>query len=202
MWIPIGSRRVLIATHKTRTGICSNCGHQFTLVYKIFRKHLRFLFIPTIPFFKRGHAECSNCKILIGEKDMSEAIRKEFIEVKKETRGPLWQYAGILVFGLFFLWIFQGAKENNIKESALINHPMKNDVYRVKTGHKTVTFWKVKTVTMDSIAIIPNKFEASKILDQVNIQEDKNYLDSTFTISRQQLVKWFENNKISSIKRK
>ncbi|MCX2681092.1 zinc-ribbon domain-containing protein [Galbibacter sp. EGI 63066] len=104
--IIFGSRAAHIKSVRSSTGFCPSCHSQGELQFNIFRHHVHIFWIPLFPFMKTVTVQCGHCKYAMGKKEIPENLKNESRRIKKETKGPIWQFAGLILFGLLIAMLF------------------------------------------------------------------------------------------------
>ena len=197
-----GTKRVHVKIIPSQTGICSNCGEQFKISFSFFRKHVHIFWIPIFPLKMTGLSECSNCKNILNVKEMDDALKAEFIEKKKDTKGPIWQFSGlVLIIGLS-IWLYNNQINHDKVEIERINAPQVNDVYEVKLGRKSYSTLKVVEIRNDSLFVCPNEYETDKWTGLLKINKAENYADFSYGISMDDLKAKYEEEEIKGVIRK
>lgn len=197
-----GTSRPKIKTAKSATGICPNCKSQFTLSYTIYRKHVHLFWIPIFPLKKKGLSECSNCKNILNEKEMPESLKAELNEIKADAKGPIWQFAGLLLILLLSIWIYQNDGEKTAENLSFIQNPQVGDVYKYKVRRGAYSTMKVVSVSSDSVFILFNEYESNKVMGIPKIEKSKNYSDEVFGMSRASLLEMHTDGDLFDIDRK
>ena len=183
-----GTRSPKINTVKSPTSICPNCQNQFTLSYTIYRKHVHIFWIPLFPLKKKGLSECSNCKSLLNEKEMPEKLRAELQSIKSETKGPIWQFIGLVLILILGIWIYIHDGKKTEEEIAFLEAPQIGDVYDYKIQKGSYSTMKIVDLKEDSIFVVLNEYESNKSLGLSKIDKSDNYSDEVLTIAKSEIM--------------
>lgn len=54
-------------------------------------------------FIKKLFSECEHCKQVLKEKEMPESLKRKALKLKKDTNGPIWQFAGLLLIAVIII---------------------------------------------------------------------------------------------------
>ena len=106
--IIFGTRTAYIKSVKLNNAVCPHCGTGESIVLNIFRKHVHVFWIPFFPLWKKVVSQCQHCKNGLYYNEMPTDLQRESDLVKRDTRGPLWQFSGlavILVLVLFSVFL-------------------------------------------------------------------------------------------------
>lgn len=99
-----GSKAVHVKSTQPKTITCPSCGTKGSLVLSLYRKHAHIFWIPLFPIGKKGVSQCQHCKNVLEYKDMPAPIKEEFKILKSEAKGPIWQYAGLVLIAILIAW--------------------------------------------------------------------------------------------------
>ena len=102
-----GTKAVHLKTEELKNSICPSCGTQGSLILSVFRKHAHVFWIPLFPIGKKGMSQCQHCKNLLEPKEMPETIKREYDNLKNKVKGPIWQFIGLVLIVLLFIWVDQ-----------------------------------------------------------------------------------------------
>jgi hypothetical protein len=201
-----GTKAVHLKTAKSNTEICPSCSTKGDLTISVFRKHFHIFWIPFFPIWKTGVSECNHCKKVMKIKEMPDKIKLEYANLKTQSKGPLWQFSGlvlliVLILGIKTIGKLTSEKYQKEKQEYFAS-PMEGDVYEyiIETGKYTTL--KVVNVSKDSISLSPNKFESNSIIRLYKINKAENYSDKTYTMSKRQLKKMVSDTVIMGVKRR
>lgn len=196
-----GWRPSHLKTSQSKTIECPECGQKGKTIISIYSKYAHVFWIPLFPFGKTGASQCQNCNCLRDEKTMSAEIKKEYNEIARYTRPPIWQFIGILILAISIA-LFIGFQQNEkANEQKYILNPMIGDVpeYRTETGGYST--FKITEVTQDSIIYVVNLYETNQMSGIKEIIEDTCYSDTLYIMSRYNLAEMYNEGTIYDINR-
>jgi len=202
MFIIKGTETVHIGTMHSKLGICPNCGAQGTIYCDIHRKHLHVFWVPLFPVGKKTICRCVNCGKTFKTKELPDSIYREYREFSTYTRGPMWQYTGLILILALVVFLYFSNEKNEKDKMALLSHPVAGDVYEIKVAPHKYSTLKVAEITRDSVKLVPNKYESRKIYKIYKIDKPENYTDSlSFILPKEELLNMYEAGKIVGIER-
>lgn len=201
MMIIQGVKKVHLNTQQCSMSFCPNCNKQGFIHMSLFRRHFHLFWIPMFPLKKRGFSHCSNCDTTLREKDMPEQIKRSFLQFKKDTKAPLWQFAGLGLVTIILFWGSSVINRNQNKELSYLNNPKTGDVYHYRIAENAYSTFKIEAVSKDSIFINPNLLQTGKFLKSLSTDRPENHVSSVDGISKLELNTMYENGEILSIHR-
>ena len=167
----------------------------------VYRKHAHIFWIPLFPIGKKGLSQCQHCKQVLEVKQMPDTVRRDYEQLKHDTKGPLWQFAGLgIIAFLIVMGSFASVKNKKLAQDYLAS-PQKGDVYEFKTETGSYSTLKVMAISTDSVWVAPNEFEISKRSRIYKIDKPKNYLKITYSISKNKLKKQYDTGVIFDVNR-
>ncbi len=200
--IIFGSRAAHVATKSLKNSTCPSCGKDGTLNLSVFRKHAHVFWIPMFPYAKKGVSQCSHCKNVLEKKEMPERLRTEYEKLKAESKGPIWQFSGlILLTGIVLFVVFQNNQDEK-DEQVFISAPEKGDIYYQKLGNGHYTTMRVSDKVNDSIILEFNAYEIDKMSQVYKIDKEENYESEKFAIHKTDLKTMYDSDEIYRISRK
>lgn len=102
--IIFGTKTVHINSAQLNSAVCPHCGTKGSVGLSVFRKHVHVFWIPFFPLWKKVVSQCQHCKNALYYSEMPEDLQREADIVKSDTRGPLWQFAGLAIVLAIALW--------------------------------------------------------------------------------------------------
>ncbi len=196
-----GSKTVHLDSVRLDTITCESCRTQGSIVLNVFRKHAHIFWIPLFPIGKRGLSECDHCKNVLEAKDMQEPLKSEYHRFKNNTKGPIWQFAGLAIIAVLIVWGNYASGQNEKLELEYIVSPMEGDIYEYKIEARSYSTLKVMSVSNDSVFVSPNEYEISKMSKIHKIDKLENYPEFSYGISRVKLKEMYDSGDIIGINR-
>lgn len=196
-----GSRVAHIDTEKLDHYTCESCGHTGTVVLSVYRKHAHIYWIPLFPLWKIGVSECTHCKHVLSNDEMVPPLKDEFLRLKSNKRGPLWQYTGLAIVVFLFAFGIYASMEAKITAPGMINDPNVGDVYEFQTSTGGYSTLKVVSFDQDSIYVTPNKYEVKSTFDTNSIEKEENYEGYYYGMTREELIGMHEDGIIKWVVR-
>jgi len=180
--------------------ICPSCNSENTTVLSVYRRHAHIFWIPLFPMGKTGGSVCKNCNHEMKPKQMDEGLRNEYNYLKKESKGPIWQFAGLAIIAIGVAAIAYFGMQNDQKEIEQVANPLVGDVYVVtmEGGYSTL---RVESLSDDSVFVQENLMGINKLRAIGDIDLDENYLPFSYGISRGDLIEMKNSKEIKSVRR-
>ncbi|MBI33919.1 MAG: hypothetical protein CMP67_00970 [Flavobacteriales bacterium] len=194
-----GTRIVHVKSEQSKSLTCKSCGARGSISYNIFRKHVHFFWIPTFPLFKKGFSQCNNCNEILKPKKMTPQHKREYDRVKSSSKGPIWQFSGLILVVLLASWLSYDHDQISMKEFEYIQTPKRGDVYKYEIEKRNFSTMKVDSVSEDSVFVLPNEYDVNKIMGIHKINKPDNYSDFSFGISKSKLKEMYESGKIFAV---
>jgi len=196
-----GARAVHLKSAQPKSIICPSCSTQGSSVISIYRKHAHIFWIPLFPITKNGISQCQHCKKVLEPKEMPEPIKREYINLKNDTKGPIWQFAGLGIIAALISWGIYTNIEDKKKESVYLQLPQMGDVYKYKVENGNYSTFKIVDVSQDSIFISPNEYEINKIGQVYTIDKPENYSEIVYGLSKTKVKEMYDSGEIYDIDR-
>ena len=78
---------------------------QKELLYLVFLVNMCMFFgFHFFPVGKKVFSECQHCKKVLKTKEMSNDFKQEYKIIKSDSKVPIWQFSGLILIILVFLW--------------------------------------------------------------------------------------------------
>ncbi len=196
-----GWRSARLKTVKSQNITCPSCNTKGETLISIYSKHVHIFWIPLFPYGKTGISECQHCKLALKKKEMPEEIKKEYNNIKGDYKPRIWQYAGLLLVSVLIAVVVYLGKQGKKLEQEYLAAPAINDVYEYKTDSGYYSTLKVVQVTADSVVVSPNDYEVEKRSGLYKIDKQENYIEATYGISKEDLIKMYDQKEIFDINR-
>ena len=192
---------VHLKTEQSETAICPSCGTQGSLTINIFRKHAHIFWIPLFPFGKKGVSQCEHCNNILEMKEMPDSLKREFENLKNETKGLIWQFTGLGIIAILIVWGNYVNGEDKKTELEYLKSPQIGDVYEYKIETGSYSTLKVVSVKNDSIFVSPNEYEISKMSKMYKIDKSENYSNLSYGVSINKIKEMYDSGEIFDINR-
>ena len=192
---------VHLKTEQSETAICPSCGTQGSLTINIFRKHAHIFWIPLFPFGKKGVSQCEHCNNILEMKEMPDSLKREFENLKNETKGLIWQFTGLGIIAILIVWGNYVNGEDKKTELEYLKSPQIGDVYEYKIETGSYSTLKVVGVKNDSIFVSPNEYEISKMSKMYKIDKSENYSNLSYGVSINKIKEMYDSGEIFDINR-
>ncbi|WP_103069149.1 zinc ribbon domain-containing protein [Aquimarina sediminis] len=194
-----GGKAVHLKSERSKKTTCPSCGTQGSLILSVYRMHAHIFWIPLFPTVKRGTSQCQHCKNILKTKEMPESLKRECESLKNNTKGPIWQFAGLGIIAVLITWGIYADGED--KKLEYIASPQVGDIYEYKIEIGSYSTLKVIDVSNDSVFVSPNEYEINRKSKINRINTPKNYSKSSYGISKNELKKMYDSGEIFDINR-
>ena len=204
MIVLIGTNTHLIQEGQITSVDCPNCVSNNSLYYRIYSKYVHLTMIPLFAIGKIFESECCNCNKDFDYEDFAENDKEKIINLKeiKEAETPFWAYTGIIVLVGFIIFGINSYLENNDQITERINTPTVGDVYNLKLSNGYYSTVRIDKINNDSVYTTQNDYNIYLPFDVDEIDKPENYTNSKSIYSKKELLELYDNDVISSIKRK
>ncbi len=191
--------------HQSLFGIkCPHCQTKDSLEMYTFSRYAHLFWIPMFPYKKEAVTQCNHCKQVLNKKEFTSDLMQQYEEMQANTKKPLWQFAGLGVFGgLIALGVYTAAQDDK-KDITYLSAPKTGDVYEIKLGYREYTLYKVSDVLADSVYVMPNQFQTNKQsgLSKTEITKASSFIqDEYIPIAKKDLAAMKEKGEIISVNR-
>ena len=82
---------------------CIHCGQVDTVAAHYVSRHFHVFWIPIFPIGKRAVTTCGHCKQSLTKREMPPEYRTVVEQYEGQARPRIWQFAGLIIFGLIFI---------------------------------------------------------------------------------------------------
>lgn len=179
---------------------CSKCDTENTLHFSIFRKYVYLTLIPLFPVGKLVFINCSNCGKNFDYEDLNQNALLKLANEKVKT--SFWMFTGSFTLIVFLIYTLNNYLAKNDETQNLIKNPIEGDVYNLKFSNGYYSNMKIDKVTKDSIYVTHNDFNAYMFYETDDLDKPENYSNRKAYYSRKDILKLYQENEITEIKRK
>ena len=174
--IIFGLRSAHISTENLKSTSCPKCNSQGSLWISVFRKHTHLFWVPCFPLNKYTGIECSHCKLVLRETEIPRSLSQASMNIKQSSKGPLWQFSGLILIASFIAYVYFSTKHDESDLNEKMTHPKIGDLYEVRTKLGEYTYYKLVTISDDSIYLQTNKFTLTNPSHLPEINKSENYI--------------------------
>lgn len=181
---------------------CPNCNTNVSMIFSVFGKYGHLYLIPFFPIKKLTFAECNSCKKTFEQVELSSTIQQK-IEREKEkdkVKTPIWMFSGLFIIAAIAGFISYDSHQTDLNTATFIKNPKVGDVYFFNAENNHYTTMKVNQISKDSVTVFMNEMEIDRKADIDKIDLDK-YYKSKYSISKKDILKLYNQEKIYEIKR-
>jgi hypothetical protein len=123
-----GNKPVHLKSVQPPTLVCPSCGQTGTIVISAYSKHAHIFWIPLFPIGRLGASQCQHCKQVLELGAMPHEIKREYSNLKAETKVPLWQFSGLGLVAVIIAFTIYSSGEDKKKEAEYLANPVVGDV--------------------------------------------------------------------------
>jgi len=196
-----GLRRVVLKSEKMPFTNCAKCGVKGQSKITFYRRHFHLFWIPMFPLAKRGRLECDACGTSTKPKNLPADVENEFVRVKSEARGPLWQFSGILAVSLIIGFSTYSATLYNNNQNEYLNSPAVGDRYQYRLENDLYSLLLVREIMDDTLYLSPNIFEIQKKNKLEQIDKIQNYSKYYYAYTYSEIRNMYDTREIFRILR-
>lgn len=178
---------------------CPQCGTTGSMTGSVFGQYAHIFWIPLFPIGKTGGTQCQHCKQVLKEKEMTPAVRAGYQGLVKETKVPIWNFAGLVIVAILITYGSYASGETAKVEEGYFKAPAKGDLYQVLVEGNYTTF-RVEEVNTDSLLVSWNNYGVTKATGLYKIDKDENYSEPV-SMARSEVVEMKGAKKIYHIVR-
>lgn len=181
---------------------CSTCGNTNTITTYVYAKYVDIFWIPVFPLGKYVSTQCSHCKQVLQEKEMTPDLKQTVMPVKNSSKTPLKAFSGLIVIGLLIVGggvMAAMAGKDTEKYAAT---PVVGDRYYYKAEDGSFSTMKVIELSADSLFFFLNDYTIDKKSKIRTIDITNNY-DTTeyYGYSKQEISTMLKDKTVFQIKR-
>ncbi|HEX7753853.1 MAG TPA: hypothetical protein VF421_00795 [Niabella sp.] len=182
---------------------CGHCGTKSAVYLRFVVRYFHIFWIPIFPTSKKGVTQCTHCKEVLYENQLPAGLRATYYTEKQKVRTPLQYYTGLLLVGVFALFVMYTGYTSSKNNRLFIKDPRVGDVYEVKESSNKFTLYKVTGVTADSVEVVSNTYFAdrSSALYKLRRKHGTDYGSEKSAFSRSRLQALFDEKQILNVKR-
>lgn len=99
-----GTNKVNIKQAPLTSYPCPNCDQKRS-VLAIIASYFSLYFIPVFPYKKVAKIVCLHCRYTQEEEHMVLELKEKVLEMKASIKSPWWMYIGLILVGIFLVFI-------------------------------------------------------------------------------------------------
>jgi len=197
-----GSRSKLLATELLQES-CPHCGANNRTQLYVFQKYAHIFWIPLFPIGRMTVSQCTNCKKVSKEKELSSAAHLTADNLKTQSKTPIWTFSGLAVIAALIVFVVITERNKNERNAKLILAPQSGDIFEVKTKEQQYTLYKVENVQGDSVFVKINNYETNKESGIADIKQkgEAAFSEELFSIHKKDLNEMYTKGEIINIDR-
>jgi hypothetical protein len=180
---------------------CPNCKTQGSVVLGVFSQYVHIFWIPVFSIGRTGISQCANCKQTFEGSKLPFDFRHGYHTLLKETRIPIFHFAGSALIGLAIVYGIYNAGQTAKQEAAYFANPQKGDNYAVRMEDGNYTTFKVDSVATDSLYVYWNTMAVDKATGIDKIRKKEYYSTEREPVVRKYLSELKAANKVHQILR-
>lgn len=182
---------------------CNNCGATQSVVpFKYFR-YFHIFWIPFFPFSSGVVTQCSHCKQVKKENEMSQNEREQ-AKSANHSKIPFGYFIGLIGIGLVIVFAGIGGARGKADFTKNIKNPQVGDVYEMQVtdnGKKMYTIYRITDVNKDSVTFETNNYGATTLskLSRLKREHANDYSPEKIAVPITDLQKMKDNDEIRNI---
>jgi hypothetical protein len=200
--IVYGTRSKLLATDSLQES-CPHCGANNSVLLYVFQKYAHVFWIPLFPIGKIAVSQCTSCKKVSKQKELSPAALLSAENLKTQSKTPIWTFSGLAVIALIIVLTVISERNKDQRNGKLILSPQSGDVFEVKTKDQQYTLYKVDNVQGDSVYVKINNYETNKVsgISDLKRKGESAYSEELYSIHKKDLLEMLNKGEIIDIDR-
>lgn len=155
----IGMRSKVLAGQLLTNDTCRRCEKKNVLELVVLQDYAHFFFIPFLPAGKTAAIRCTNCELEMTHHELSFDDELIYKDLKRKTKTPLWMFTflAILLCVLTIPLLLSKNKPHvESKLEGMIRRPQVGDVYQVKWEEQYYSWFKIDSLSKDSVWLLTN----------------------------------------------
>ncbi|MDR6969599.1 ribosomal protein L37AE/L43A [Flavobacterium arsenatis] len=148
--IIFGTRSREIRPKQATSYDCDNCNSKGTVNFIFLAKYLHIFWIPVLPLSKKGISQCSHCKQVRYQNEMTPKMKQDCATASATAKRPITHYFGLFLIGFLFCLIVFNIFKNSANKAEYLASPKINDVYEVKEND-LYTLYKISEIKGDTL---------------------------------------------------
>jgi hypothetical protein len=182
---------------------CPNCTTPDTLRMQVFSRYIHVYWVPIFPYSTPLVTDCGHCQTAWEQKELPAELREPAQLLKKTTRRPYWQWAGLLLICTFFAWaVAMGARDDQA-DKALLEAPRAGDIYTIRSQDNKDNYSLLKVVSAKGTAVelVANEYEVDDASPLDELNAPAKYSKESFSLTRFDLQIMREKGEITEVDR-
>ena len=191
-----GRRQIRIKKYIDDTIKCKTCSNYSQL----FAVHQEYFHVMFVPFFPSSlpviNCICTEC----GDPYNSDK-NKDYLE---KTKTPFWMYSGLILVGIFAVWMINTNLKNKSERKTYLHHPQIGDVYKIneEASNETIYYFlKINRISGDTMHMLHSALEYHGFVSEMD-KTDSFVEEFEVPILKSKLKQYLDSGMISSIVRK
>ncbi len=172
------------ATRELPATPCPVCRDPNALQVSLVSRYAHVYRIPFFPYQKIALTQCANCQTAWTEKELSPDLAPAVRATRKQSRAPLWNWAGLLLIATVSLWGYLHAIREARTDEDLLASPRAGDIYTVRSdSSQRYSLLKVKQVGGNIVELLPNEYETEDSTPLNTLNAPFRYGKEPFTLT-------------------
>ena len=140
---------------------CPACATPNLMTTSVYSRYAHVYLIPFFPFSKTAVTQCDHCRQAWEEKTLPTQLQPTVRELRKNTRFPLWSWAGVAVLVLVLAGASLAGRYHERDRVAWLAAPHTGDIYTVHSpGDSTkYSLLKVLSARGNTVVVVGNEYE-------------------------------------------
>ena len=182
---------------------CASCGKMNSVDVTVLQKYFHIFWIPCFPIGKTGASVCAHCKQTLALKEMPEAMRLAYSNLKAQTKTPIYMFSGLFVIVVLAILLANSIRNDKKENTDFLQAPQKGDVYEIYDENGSYTLYKAYEIVGDTVFVLLSNFQANKIsgLRKINQQAPDAWSEDPAAITKPQLLEMLEKGEIIDVQR-
>lgn len=164
---------------------CPACATFGSVKASVYSRYAHVYYIPFFPFSKAAVAQCEHCQQAWEEKNLPAELRQPVRELRKSTRFPLWNWAGVGLLVLGLAWAAVAGRSHERDRKAWLAAPHAGDVYTVHSPGDSTKFSLLKVVSAkgNTVEVAGNEYETDDSTPLNELNSPAKYSKETYSLT-------------------
>ena len=172
-----GSKGMHLRTAPLPGTSCPSCATSDALKTSVYSRYARVYFIPSFPVSKTALTQCDHCQQAWEEKALPAQLQPAVRALRKDTRFPLWHWAGVGVLVLGLAGASLAGRYHERDRVAWLAAPHAGDIYTVHSPGDSPKYSLLKVVSAkgNTVEVVGNEYETDDSAPVTELHSPEKY---------------------------
>jgi len=182
---------------------CDYCHTEHSVRFYFWVRYFHVFWIPIFPLYRSGRSQCSHCKQVLEQSQMSQEMVVDYRVARKTAKTPLKYFSGLIIAAVFFILAVLAVVTDKDNTDTWLQQPQTGDVYEVKRDG-AYTLYRIQKVRKDTVLMNPYEFSTDKssALRKLKKTYPNAYEEEVMPFAKTELATMYAEREIRRIERK